>query len=535
MYNKILKTDPQNLAAHRGLGDIYYIKKDYDRALEEYGVVLQLKRDDITILNRQADLLLKKGSVTEAMGMWTNALLIEPNQKKILYKLGVAYLDNQSNEEAAKEQFEKVVLLDPKHYEAHKKLGEIYRERNDLTAAVRCLKSALKVKPADAEALKALAEILVAQGKSAKAEPVLKRAIKYNPKDPELKIALARLYYKQGKYRKAEKLFYAAYQIKRNDVDVMLALVSTYNKLNQPSKAIPILTYLIRSGHATSEVNIQLGIAYYWQGNFTKAKETLEKVLTQTSGSIDAINTLGLIYFRQKDYRKARLILRQALDADPTSADANFYMGEMAYEGHDYDLALEHYERVVAKNPNYQGLTGHLAKCYLVKEDFRNAKRYIVQGLKEDRNNPKLYFHLGKIMYLEGKYTKAVAPLKKAQSLRDTDEAAYYYVMALTKTGQGKTAVLAGKKGLKRFPRSEQIYLALSSAYLVLGKADYALLALQQIIKLNPNNQEAYKKRAEIYYAHKQDVNAAITNYKRYIALGGSINDVPRHLQIKVQ
>ncbi|OGS37176.1 MAG: hypothetical protein A2293_11635 [Elusimicrobia bacterium RIFOXYB2_FULL_49_7] len=536
LYQQLLKSDSKNPIAHRGLGNMYYSQKKYDEAILEYTLYLAVKEDDVEILNLQADLLLKKNKTQEAINYLRSSLRFQANQPEVAFKLGKIFLTVQGNEEAAKEKFEQVVLIDPKNYEAYKMLAVLYKQDNDLFSAIRCLKSALKINSSDPGALKDLAVLMLKQGDLEKAEPVLKVAVRANPTDYDLTAELGRLYVNSRRPAEAEPYLVQAYAGKPNDIKLMMELIGVYNKNNKSALAIPILDKLARSGQATNEVKMQLGIAYYGQGNIEKSKQILEEILTKVDGTPDAIATLGMIYVRDKSFKKAKIVFKKLLEVNPGNIDANFNLGEIAFSEKDYDLAVAHYELVAATDQGYKNLAERLAECYVNQQNIPKAKLYLEKAIQQNPKNPTLFLGMGKVLYMDKNYVQAVTYLKQAESLMPTnDEPVFYQLMCLLGKNQAKEALQMAKASLTRFKTSPTIYYAIGMTYLSARQGENARKAFLIAIKHDPAYKDAYKKIGDVYFEYMNDSAAAIANYKRFLSLGGDIAEIPAELQMKIQ
>src|SRR3989339_655222 len=536
LYITITKKDPTNVVAHKGLGDIYYGKKQFKDAMSEYRIVVQLKNDDVKVLNRQAGMLLDIGKIDEAVGLFRSSLQYSPNQPDIAYKLGVIFLNNRGNEEAAKEQFERVILIDPKNGDAYKMLAAIYLQGNDRASAVRYFQQALSVNPNDIESMSKLADLMVKDGDIKEAEPILVKAVAANPKDIQSKISLGRLYLNTKRFKEAEPLLAAAEKAKPADLQLMMDVIKIYNGLGQFAQVIPRLEKLVQSGQATNDVKMQLGIAYFGKGEVAKAKKILEELLTKIEGSVEAYQILATIYYSENDLRKAKIVFRKMLDLDKANPEANFYLGELAYADKDYDLAVVYYEMVLASDPNREGITDHLAECYVIQGNYEKAKTFIKAGLKKDSKNGMLLLNYGKVLFAEENYKESLKFLSLAtKAMPGNDEPAYFYLMALVKLEDVNAALNLSKEFVAKFKSSDKIYFATGSAFMLAKQADKALKAFQLALKLNPNYRDAYKKCGDIYFGFMKDNAAAVANYKRYVSLGGNSDDIPRLLRDKMQ
>jgi Tfp pilus assembly protein PilF len=347
---------------------------------------------------------------------------------------------------------------------------------------------------------------------------------------------LGRKYLFVRRHKEAEPLLAEAFRLKPSDVGVMMDLINLYNATGESVKPIPILDKLIKTGGATNEIQLQLGIAYYNQSDYRRAKEILERILTKSEGSADAITVLGQIYVKEKDVRKAKIALKKALELDPVNLRALYAMGEMALTENDFDMATAYFEKVAKLDPRYEGVASKLAEVYLNRQDFSKAKYYVEQGLKEDPKNGMLLLGLGRVLYTEGKYDQAAKHLAQAATIMpDNDEPIYYSLMCLVKQKKTDKAMADARNALAKFKRSEKIYAALAEAYTLASQYDRALKALELAVRINPMYKDGFLLTAELLHKYMKDSAASIANYKRYVSLGGTLENVPAEYRGKVQ
>jgi tetratricopeptide (TPR) repeat protein len=378
--------------------------------------------------------------------------------------------------------------------------------------------------------------LLLRQKEFSTVESLLVVAVSANRDNFDAVYQFGRKYLFARRYKEAEPLLADAIRLKPTDVGVMMDLISLYNSTGESAKAIPILDRLIKTGGATNEIQLQLGIAYYNQGDYRRSKEILERILTKSEGNADAITVLGQIYVKEKDVRKAKIALRKALELDPANIRALYAMGEMAMDEGDYDMATAYFEKVAKVDAKYEGVAAKLAEVYINRQDYGKAKFFVEQGLKEDPKNGVLVLGLGKILFVEGKYTEASKKFTQAEALMpDNDEPVYYSLMCLVKDKKTDKAMAEARNALAKFKRSEKIYAALAEAYVIANQYDRALKALELSVRINPMYKDGFLLTAEILHKYMKDSAAAISNYKRYYSLGGNLEDIPQEYRNKLQ
>ena len=138
-YGHVLKLDPDNLDALRGVGDIDYDKQHYDEAIAAYEHYLKKKPDD----------------------------------PEVRTDLGTMYLYT-GNADQAVVQYKKVIAANPGFFQARLNLGIAYAQENNAEEAVAALKQAQALAPDDnsrAQVKDLLAKLTGAPAESAAASP----------------------------------------------------------------------------------------------------------------------------------------------------------------------------------------------------------------------------------------------------------------------------------------------------------------------------------------------------------------------------
>lgn len=92
--------------------------------------------------NKMGMAYLNEGKIQFAFVEFQKAVQIEPNNKEIVYNLGIVYLQLEDNENA-KQYFLKAVKLDPKFADAYNNLGVTYMQLGQWRDAVGAFQKAL--------------------------------------------------------------------------------------------------------------------------------------------------------------------------------------------------------------------------------------------------------------------------------------------------------------------------------------------------------------------------------------------------------
>src|SRR5271169_6600663 len=101
-YGHVLKLEPDNLDALRGIGDIDYDKQLYDEAIAAYEHYLKKKPDDPEVRTDLGTMYLYTGNADQAVVQYKKAIASKPGFFQAYYNMGIAYAqENQADEAAA--------------------------------------------------------------------------------------------------------------------------------------------------------------------------------------------------------------------------------------------------------------------------------------------------------------------------------------------------------------------------------------------------------------------------------------------------
>ena len=90
-YAHVLKLDPENLDALRGIGDIDYDQQHYDEAAAAYEHYLKRKPKDPEVITDLGTMYLYTNNPDQAIVQYKKAIALKPDMFQPYYNLGVAY------------------------------------------------------------------------------------------------------------------------------------------------------------------------------------------------------------------------------------------------------------------------------------------------------------------------------------------------------------------------------------------------------------------------------------------------------------
>jgi tetratricopeptide (TPR) repeat protein len=155
-YKKFLEKNPSAYQVHFNIGNCYKEKGDFEKAIEEYNIVLSetkakgvdLKGEKLyaKTLAAMGEVLVKKGDYQSAQTYFQQSLDLNPQDENLAYNVGEIYFSSGKIEEAI-QFFNLAIQIKPQWSEPYLKLGYVYLNKNDLEKAKEMFKKYLELAP----------------------------------------------------------------------------------------------------------------------------------------------------------------------------------------------------------------------------------------------------------------------------------------------------------------------------------------------------------------------------------------------------
>ncbi|MGI8589284.1 MAG: DUF2298 domain-containing protein [Chloroflexia bacterium] len=145
-----VKADPNNVDAHRALGEYYHQHQALDLAIKEFITVTQLAPKDVPAYHQLGDIYMENADPDKALAAWEQAVQQAGDADKpaAYNKVGIAYKDRGRYEDAIT-AFKNAVAASPHFAEAWFHLGEVYETTQDLDHARDAFQNCIKNAPQD--------------------------------------------------------------------------------------------------------------------------------------------------------------------------------------------------------------------------------------------------------------------------------------------------------------------------------------------------------------------------------------------------
>ena len=365
--------------------------------------------------------------------------------------------------------------------------GAIELQAGALVAAETFLNKALSKSPALVLARRLLADTYLRGAQPAKALAVLQPLLgQARPHGEALALAAA-AYLQSGKFEKAEESYAAAALANPRDTKVRTALALARVARGNADAGFAQLESLA-TADTGSYPDLALISARMRRNELDAALQAVNRLQAKLSGMAQPHHLRGQILMAKKDPAGARASFQKALDIDPVFLPSVGALAAMDVTEKKLPDALKRYHAVVAKDP--KNATALIAVAALREQ--LGAKPEEVSALLDDaiKASPDdLTPRLAKIEHLLSRH-QVKAALGAAQDatsqFRDSASALDALGRAQIAAGDQKQAISSFHKVALLEPTSEQPYLRLAEAYLIVKDYPAASQNFTRALEIRP-------------------------------------------------
>jgi len=399
-YKHAIVLDRDNLDAIRGLAENEMNDGQLEAALEQYKVIADSNPEDAQTYVRMADIYRRQGKYDQALENLKRAETLVPDTMDVPYSIAAVYQAQGRYDEAAKilqDLIKKTEKSETGTSQADRnnraifveRLGMIYREQENYTAAVETFRKMLTL--GDENARSGYQEIIDTY-RDAKQWPQATAAAK------------------------------EAIQKLPNDRDLRMVLDAQLADTGQLDQAVTDMRSMLKGGAEDRDVYVRLGIVYTRAKQWNDALQALakaEEVSTKADDKAYVLFLRGDLYQRQKNFDAAEVEFKKVLSmtppTDPQAAATLNYLGYMnADRGVKLEESLNLIKQALTFEPNNPAYLDSVGWAYFKLGKYDLAEDNLNKAASHMGSDPTVQEHLGDLYQKTGRLKLAAAHWDRA-------------------------------------------------------------------------------------------------------------------------
>ena len=445
--SRAARLDNRNAALFRLLGELYFEKNEYDRALKQ---IRQLEKDGKTspeLLVLKADCFYRMSQIKKALSIINDAKIKYPKAPNILL-------------------FE----------------GDLLTETRSYALAEAAYQKAIDLRPLEVSTQLKLAKLLMAQSKIEQAKKLLESKIKANPNAADLLIGYAQMRKQLGDigggkadYLPAKKHYEKALKLNASSVTARLELVDVLIQLSDPEQAKKELKKVIAADHLKHKISYLNARIFAQMEQHERALKSFEESEQSHKDDPEFLVRMARSAFFSSSYDRSMTLLDVARRIDNKRPETYHFMGRTAFEKKQYGSSIRHLTQALKLDGQNTRHRYWLARAYVEREELGKARKEFDRIIRLTKETKSLSteecdtrFRRAKMLRDEGlpSWARAVRELDRHIACESGNAEAYYVrgqIQADYKAFDAamkdfeRASTLAGKKGLNRI-QSQSLY-----------------------------------------------------------------------------
>lgn len=533
----VLKTNANDLDAHKLLGDIYLHdlgqnqaqaaqKSSLEKAIHEYQAITRLAPNDTHSAVLLGRLYWLNNQPDKAEDAFKTVLGSHPDSASALSYLGKLLMDQ--------EQFKQAITVFEKVPESQRSpstlamLALAYSHTGHLDQAIKDYKEALSIDPENSDVRRQYADALMRSGKLDLARNQFEKVLKVNPQDGLTHLRLAQMSQAEGHFDAAAKEIAQARAQLPEDPEVNFQDALLQHATGHDANAIQLLQGLLKTtassdghysgGEASNRAAFleRLGMIYRSQRNYSQAISAFQQIAALGGnqgprGEGLIVETLQLQGQPQKALQEAGAALgKYPKNRSLTLIEASL----LGSQGHVAE-AVEHLRAIETGGASDPQVELAIAQVYSGAKQYRKAQDVVkrildLPGLKPgEQENAE--FVLGSIYDRQKKYDLAEQQFKKVLAADPLNADAFNYLgyMLANRGVELDQSVNYIKKALQIEPQNAAFLDSLGWAYFKMARYDLALPPLEKAAKMLSTDPTVLDHLGNVYLKLGKEKEAA--------------------------
>jgi tetratricopeptide (TPR) repeat protein len=387
---EVLQIDPRDAGAWFRLGNILERKKEFNKALGNYSKAAELDPENNAYQAKLGRFYLIVGSDIEKATEKMNLILGRDKTDSDGLLLKAAILLKQNNAADAKEICRNIFENHPDHVKNAVFLSSLYSHDKEYTEAITVLDTALKSNPDNQSLLSVLGNTLYLNNNYERSEQVWQKILDAHPETFQNHLMLALFYQRTNQTEKAEQVLRAAIAADEKDAERKLALIDFLQHNASKDQAIIELKTIIEKNRSEGVYRLVLARLQLSNEDTDGAIATYKAAIEDFSENETGITSraqLATIYMTEDEIERATSIIDEAAEIAPSDSEVNLVKAKIALYQNDIEQGIISLRSVIKEDPANIQAYFLLARSHRAKHETRQAEDVIARAYENNRDN----------------------------------------------------------------------------------------------------------------------------------------------------
>lgn len=526
----LLKTTPNDLAAHKLLGRIYLRQlseaqnavsssspsgNPLDQAITEFEKIVALQPNSVEDRMVLGQLYTVKHQPQKAEDQFKTAQAIDPDSEDVVLNLARLYVESGDVNHAIK-VIEAVPVQD-RTAKMELALGAAYDQLKRPKDAIAAYQRSVDIDPSDTRALGALGQALLADDQLEPALKVFRDLSDADPEDVGSLIHVAEIERRQGKYEDALATIKKAVAKDPDNLEagynegLLLDVLSRYDESAQVYQHMVDLTSHANGAYTAEEKNNRgiflerLGAVYHEQNKVDLAIATYQKMIDMGGDSaLRGYQGQVDVYRDAKKFDKASEVARKAVDTDPKNSDLKLILADQLVDQGKTDDAIALAKGLLNNSGKDRAVWLEIAQIDTRVHRWKDAEEALNKaGALTTKQEDRVYllFLRGALAERQKHYDEAETLFRQSLDIDPSNAMVLNYLgyMLADKNLKLPEAVRLIRKAVEQEPMNGAYLDSLGWAYFKLGQYELAEENLRQAVERDQTDPTVHEHLGDLY------------------------------------
>ena len=486
-----LQLDPDSLKIQVSLLELQGLQSDSKRrqSISRLAELSSLHPEDISVLLVQGDLLRQDQQLEQALQAYKRAQELSPDNVATLVRLAALHV-SQTEFDRAAPYVEQGLKSAPNYPMLLSLQAQIDYARKQFPAAVNNAEKALAVLPEYVPAVAVAAAAALANGSVERAETYANQLRKLAPESIDSYRLLGAVLMAKGKSEEVLDLLGPVISRGINDATLLSLAGQASMQSNNPAEARRFLEKAVEFDVNSSNARLHLAIAKISSGDDVGGIDELETAADLDPDSPRANYVLINQLIRAKEFDRAEQAIVKLEAKQPGKAENRYMAGMLALARQDNSAARIQFNKALEINNGFLSATAKLAAIDIAEGKKDVAIKRFSDVLEKEPNNELALLALARISLADDPQSEQ--GLAYIQRARDANPASAQPTILLAayqmQNDQPGKAVSSLRDGLADNPEDPVLLEALAKAQRASGSTEDALLTIDKLTSLQPDN-----------------------------------------------